>query len=77
MNWRKKMMKVIGKFEQDRNFTRVYSSNTVYEIARNSGEWSVLKVGEHDRQGNVLTLEQFKAWESACKKVDAFDLKEV
>ncbi len=70
------MMKVIGKFEQDRNFTRVYSSNTVYEIARNSGEWSVLKVGEHDRQGNVLTLEQFKAWENACEKVGSFDLKE-
>lgn len=70
------MMKVIGKFEQDRNFTRVYSSNSVYEIARNSGEWSVLKVGEHDRQGNVLTLEQFKAWENACEKVGSFDLKE-
>ena len=70
------MMKVIGKFEQDRNFTRVYSSNTVYEIARNSGEWSALKVGEHDRQGNVLTLEQFKAWENACEKVGTFDLKE-
>ena len=70
-------MRVTGKYEKDQNFTRVYSDNTVYEIARDSGEWSALKVGEFDRQGNVLTLEQFKAWENACEKTGAFDLKEV
>ena len=70
-------MRVSGKYEKNKNFTRVYSNNTVYEIARNSDEWSALKVGECDRQGNKLTLEQFKAWESACKKVGTFDLKEV
>lgn len=69
-------MRVTGKYEKDKNFIRVYSDNTVYEIARNSGEWSALKVGERDRQGNVLTLEQFKEWENACKKVGTFDLKE-
>lgn len=69
-------MRVTGKYEKDKNFIRVYSDNTVYEIARNSGEWGALKVGERDRQGNVLTLEQFKEWESACKKVGTFDLKE-
>lgn len=70
-------MRVSGKYEKSKNFTRVYSNNTVYEIARNSGEWSVLKVGECDRQGNKLTLEQFKEWESACGKTGTFDLKEV
>ena len=70
-------MRVTGKYEKDKNFIRVYSDNTVYEIARNSGEWSTLKVGECDRQGNVLTLEQFKEWENACEKAGTFDLKEV
>ena len=67
-------MRVTGKYEKDQNFTRVYSNNTVYEIARNSEEWSTLKVGECDRQGNVLTLEQFKAWENACEKTGTFVL---
>jgi hypothetical protein len=70
-------MRVSGKYEKSKNFTRVYSNNTVYEIARNSGEWSALKVGECDRQGNKLTLEQFNEWENACEKVGSFDLKEV
>ena len=70
-------MRIKGRYEKDRNVTRVYSDNTVYEIARNSGEWGALKVGEHDRQGNTLTLEQFKEWENACEKVGTFDLKEV
>lgn len=67
-------MKITGKYEKDENYIRVYSDNTVYEIARNSGEWGELKVGEHDRQGNVLTLEQFKAWENACEKIGTFEL---
>lgn len=69
-------MKITGKYEKDENYIRVYSDNTIYEIARNSGEWGVLKVGGRDRQGNVLTLEQFKAWENACEKTGTFDLKE-
>ena len=67
-------MRVNGKYEKGQNFIRVYSNNTVYTIARNSGEWGALKVGEHDRQGNVLTLEQFKAWENACEKTGTFVL---
>ena len=67
-------MRVTGKYEKDQNFIRVYSNNTVYEMARNSGEWSTLKVGECDRQGNALTLEKFKEWENACEKVGTFDL---
>lgn len=70
-------MTVTGKYEKGENYTRVYSNNAICEIARNSGEWGVLKVGEHDRQGNALTLEQFKEWESACKRVGTFDLKGV
>ena len=66
-------MRVTGKYEKDQNFIRVYSNNTVYTIARNSGEWGTLKVGECDRQGNVLTLEKFKEWENACEKVGTFD----
>ena len=65
-------MRIKGRYEKDQNFTRVYSDNTVYEIARDSGEWSALKVGECDRQGNVLTLEQFKVWENACEKTGTF-----
>ena len=67
-------MRVTGKYEKDQNFIRVYSNNTVYTIARNSGEWGALKVGECDRQGNVLTLKQFKAWENACEKTGTFVL---
>ena len=67
-------MTITGKFEKDKNFIRVYSDNAVYEIARNSGEWSTLKVGECDRQGNKLTPETYKAWESACEKTGTFEL---
>ena len=67
-------MRVTGKYEKDQNFIRVYSNNTVYTSARNSGEWGALKVGECDRQGNVLTLEQFKEWENACEKTGTFVL---
>ena len=67
-------MRVKGRYERGQDFTRVYSDNTIYEIAINSGEWSALKVGECDRQGNVLTLEQFKEWENACEKTGTFVL---
>ena len=43
-------MRVTGKYEKDQNFIRVYSNNTVYTIASNSGEWGALKVGEHVRE---------------------------
>lgn len=70
-------MTITGKYEKDQNFTRVYSDNTIYEIARNSGEWATLKVGEPEHtSGKVLTLELYKEMESACEKSGTFELRE-
>lgn len=69
-------MRVTGKYKKGRYFIKVYSNNAMYVIARNSGEWGVLKVGECDCQGNAFTLEQFRERESACEKTGTFDLKE-
>lgn len=68
-------MKIKGRYEKDLNFICVYCDNTIYTIARNSGEWGALKVGERDRtSGNVLTLELYKEMESACEKSGTFEL---
>lgn len=68
-------MKIEGRYETDQNFTSIYCDNTIYTIARNSGEWGAIKVGERDRtSGNILTLELYKEMESACEKSGSFEL---
>ena len=68
------MQKIFGKYEQDENFTTVYSNNTVYTIARNTGDWGCVVVGRRTATGHILTQDVYDEWESACEKEGTFVL---
>ena len=70
------MKKITGRFEKDSNFTIVYCDNTVYTIARNTGDWACVKVGERTAMGYILTQETFDKWASECTEVGTFELSE-
>ena len=70
------MKKIKGKYETDQNFTTVYCDNTVYTIARNTGEWGCIKVGETTAMGQILTQEVYSKWASECEKDGIFELHE-
>lgn len=69
-------MTITGKYEQDQNFTTVYTEDTLYTIARNTGSWSFRKVGEKLAFSGILTPELFKEWKSECTKEGTFELSE-
>lgn len=69
-------MLINGRYEKDDNFTYVYTENTLYTIARNTGEWNSVKIGDRTANGNVLTKETFEAWKSECEKEGEFELSE-
>ena len=70
------MKKIKGKYETDSNFTTVYCDNTVYTIARNTGEWSCIKVGETTAMGQILTQEAYDKWTSECEREGTFEISE-
>lgn len=43
--------KIFGKYETDSNFTTVYCDNTIYTIARNTGDWGCVAVGQRTAMG--------------------------
>lgn len=67
-------MKITGKYEKDDNFTTVYSNNTIYTIARSTGDWGCIKVGEITHTGHVLTQETYNEFEAKCQKEGIFEL---
>ena len=71
-----KMNKITGKFEKDSNFINVYFDNAIYTIAKNTGDWACVKVGERTATGQVLTQEAFDKWASECTEVGTFELSE-
>lgn len=68
-------MLITGKYERDDNFTTIYSNNTVYTIARGTGDWGSLKVGKSACVGGVLAQERYNELESQCVKEGTFELK--
>ena len=70
------MKKITGKFEKDDNFTTVYCDDTIYTIAKNTGDWACVKVGERTATGQILTQEAFDKWASQCTEVGTFELSE-
>ena len=70
------MKKITGKFEKDNNFITVYCDNTIYTIAKNTGDWACVKVGERTATGQILTQEAFDKWASECTEVGTFELSE-
>lgn len=69
-------MKITGRYEQDQNFTTIYGNdNRLYVIARKTGEWGSLGVGDTGANGLVLTQELFDKWAAECKEeVGTFEL---
>lgn len=69
-------MLIKGKYKHDSNFTEIYTEDTLYTIARNTGEWNSVKVGDRMANGRILTEEIFNAWKSECEKLGEFELSE-
>ena len=67
-------MKITGKYTRDENFTTVYTDNTVYTIARNTGEWAAVAVGERTAMGQILDQDTYDEWVSECAKEGTFEL---
>ena len=61
------MKKIIGSYTEDENFTTVFSNNTVYTIARSTGEWGSISVGNRTATGHILDRETYDKWESECE----------
>ena len=70
------MKKITGKFEKNNNFINIYCNNTMYTVARNTGDWSCIKVGERIATGHILTQEIYDKLVSECTEVGTFELSE-
>jgi len=68
-------MKITGKFKKDQNFITVFANNTVYTIARNTGDWGFRKVGDYTGYGK-LTQEIYDKWVSECESEGDFELSD-
>lgn len=68
-------MQIVGKYEKDSNFVTVYANNAMYTIARNTGDWGCLRVGEISATGHKFTQEQYDARCSQCTKEGTFELR--
>ncbi len=69
-------MKIYGNFEKDQNFITVYSENRIYKIARSTGDWGFVRVGEMTATGHVLDQETYDKWASECSETGTFELQE-
>ena len=69
-------MQITGKYEQDQNFTTVYTEDTLYTVARSTGDWSSVKIGDRMANGHVLTPDLFQQWKAECTEEGTFNLPE-
>ena len=69
-------MTITGAYKKDQNFTTVYTEDTLYTIARNTGEWSYVKVNDCLPDGHILTPEIFQELKAECTETGTFNLKE-
>lgn len=69
-------MTVTGKFTRDDNFTTIYTVDTMYTVARSTGDWSSVKIGDCMANGYTLTPDLFQQWKSECTKEGTFNLSE-
>lgn len=47
-------MIIHGKYKRDQNFITVYAENCIYTIARATGEWGSVRVGQLTFMGGFL-----------------------
>lgn len=65
-----------ARYTCDDNFDYIYADNRIYTIARNTGDYGSVAVGERMAMGDVLTQELYDKWSSECALVGTFELKE-
>lgn len=70
----KERKELTGKYTKDQNFITVFPDsepNTMYTIARNTGDWNFIKVGQSCAYGEI-TQSQFDKWKSECPESGTF-----
>ena len=67
-------MRVRGCYTKDSNFITLFSSDTMYTIARNTGEWGVVKVGGTFANGQPFTKADYEKMKEECDQVGTFVL---
>lgn len=65
---------IYGKYTEDSNFITVFCSGAIYTIAKNSGEWGKLSIGQASAMGQVLDQSTYNKWEKECKNEGTFVL---
>ncbi len=68
------MKRITGKYTRDDNFADVYCNNAVYTIARSTGEWGVLHVGERSAMGQILDQDTYDRLAAEAEKEGTFEL---
>ncbi len=69
-------MKITGKYFEDDNFIMVYTENALYSIARKTGDWGRVAVGQWPAVGPKLTQERLDELRAQCPTEGAFELEE-
>lgn len=69
-------MTITGMYKTDENFTTIYADNRIYTIARNTGDWGFVGVGERTAMGPVLDQATYDKWVAECSKEGTFELSE-
>lgn len=71
---KEKDMIVKGKYVRDCNFTTIFSGNAMYTVARKTGDWSSVAVGDTTATGHVLDQETYDRLRSECESEGEFEL---
>jgi len=67
-------MRVRGCYTKDSNFITLFSSDTMYTIARNTGEWGSVRVGGTFANGRTFTKADYERMKEDCDQVGTFVL---
>ena len=67
-------MEIQGRYTKNENFIMVYTEDTLYTIARNTGEWGSRKIGELTATGHLLDRETFEKLKAECSKEGTFEI---
>ena len=69
-------MEITGKCFGDYNFTYVFTGNRIYTIARNTGEWSYIAVGDTTHWGMLLDEDSYRKLAMLADSYGTFTLRE-
>lgn len=67
--------KINGIYKTDNNFITVYADNRMYTIARSTGDWASVAVGQRMANGFVFTQEIYDQWSSECTQMGTFEIE--